>query len=58
MIENGLIAKEGEDKAIAVGFGNYKFFGMCGNSWCVGETKAQEEFVPWEADWVCLSWVD
>jgi len=32
VIENGLIAKEGEDKEIAVGFGNCKFFGMCGNT--------------------------
>lgn len=30
--ENGLIAKEGDDKEIAVVFGNCKFFSMCGNS--------------------------
>lgn len=30
--ENGLIAKEGEDKETAIVFGSCKFFGMCGNS--------------------------
>lgn len=32
VIENGLIAEEGEDKEMAVAFGNCKFFGTCGNS--------------------------